>query len=98
MKFLFELHRSEEPEHQVKGLKCASYRAGGEMDATSIYGVRDKAIAFMIIPGVYSLQIRNAAEGCDWQDFGPVDTRNPEQAQQAAKKPRKTRTTRKATA
>lgn len=75
MKFLFDLHRSEEPEHQVKGLKCALYRVGGELDATSIYGVREKAIVLMTI--------RNAAEGCDWQDFGPVDTRNPEQAQQA---------------
>jgi hypothetical protein len=80
MKFEFELYRSEEKEHQVAGLKCSSLEVRGETDSTSIYRVKEFAIRLMAIPGVYFLQIRNSAENCDWRDFGPIDTRNPEQA------------------
>lgn len=80
MRFFFELYRSDEPEYQVSGLKCSTYEVRGEMDATSIYKVKEFAVRLMAIPCVYSLQIRNAAADCDWKDFGPIDTRNPEQA------------------
>ena len=80
MKFEFELYRSEEKEHQVPGLKCSSFEVRGETDATSIYRVKDFVFRLMAIPGVYMLQIRNSAENCEWRDFGPIDTRNPEQA------------------
>lgn len=90
MKFLFELYRSDEPADQVHGLKCSTLEVRGEMDATSIYRVKEAAIRLMAIPGVYSLQIRNAADGCDWRDFGPINTRNPEQAAKLTKKRRAT--------
>ncbi len=80
MKFLFELHRSDEPKDQVSGLKYSAYEVRGEMDATSIYRVKEAAIRLMAIPGVYSLRIRNAALNRDWINLGPIDTRNPEQA------------------
>ena len=87
MKFLFELYRSDEAKDQVSGLKCSTLEVRGEMYATSIYKVKEAAIRLMAIPGVYSLQIRNAAADCEWKDFGPIDTRNPEQAA----KPKKAR-------
>jgi hypothetical protein len=80
MKFEFELYRSEEKEHQVAGLKCSSFEVRGQNESTSIYRVKEFAIRLMAIPGVYFLQIRNAAENGEWRDFGPIDTRNPEQA------------------
>jgi hypothetical protein len=79
MKFEFELYRSEEKEHQVHGLKCSSFEVRGTKESTSIYRVKEFAIRLMAMPGVYTLQIRNAAEHGEWKDFGLIDTRNPDQ-------------------
>jgi hypothetical protein len=79
MKFLFRLERSSSRTHQVPGLKCKSFIVAGEMDANSIYAVRDKTLRMAAIPGVYDLLIRNAAAQHEWRAFGPFDTRSPDQ-------------------
>lgn len=80
MMFDFEIHRSEQKEHQVHGLKCGSFYIRGCLLAKSIREVKKTAIRMMSIPGVYSLEISDPSEGGEWVSFGPIDTRNPEQA------------------
>ncbi len=49
------------------------------MKATSIYRVRDFCATLLVIPGVYTLRMRNVNE-TEWFEYPYVDTRNPEAA------------------
>jgi hypothetical protein len=56
------------------------------MTAHSINAVREFCAKLMTIPGVYRVAIRNTAPDCEWKEFGPIDTRNPEAAAEAVVK------------
>jgi hypothetical protein len=65
------------------------------MTAHSINAVREFCAKLMTIPGVYRVAIRNTAPDCEWKEFGPIDTRNPDVASEAVSKAKKARRSKK---
>lgn len=87
--FEYYIERSSADDCQVDGIICHWYSAQGYMRANSITVVRMFCAKLMGIPGVYRVAIRNTAPDCDWIEFGPIDTRNPEVASEAVSKAKK---------
>lgn len=84
MNFLFELNRSEKPDDQAVGVRCKSFVVNGHVQANSVKDVQSHVLKLMVLPGVYYFRIRNSGSGCKWIDFGPCDTRAPDQIPKAA--------------
>lgn len=87
--FEYHVNRSQAEGCQAPGIKCSSYSVDGTMTANSIYAVREFCMKLMTIPGVYRVAIRNTAPDCEWKEFGPIDTRNPDAAADAVSKAKK---------
>lgn len=85
MRFEFIVERSSQPEHQAVGVRCTNYFARGTIDANSVNAVREHCLNLMLIPGVYSLRMKNAAPELDWLKSEEFDTRAPDQVPSAAK-------------
>jgi hypothetical protein len=79
MRFRFAAKRSADPQHRAVNIRCSVCKISGEIDANSINEVKQHAIRLLVMPGIYTLKIRNADEGCKWFHFGPLDTRSPSQ-------------------
>jgi len=87
--FRYEFHTCNADASQAPGIKCYVFAVDGESPFHSINAVKEFCIRLMVIPGVYSLRIRNTEPGCEWKTFPPIDTRNPEAAAEAVVKAKK---------
>ena len=88
IEFEFFVERSNKPGDQAPNFKCDQYSVGGKTKATSINRVKEFCATLMVIPGVYRVRIRNTTGGA-WIPSDPIDTRNPEAAARAGRKPLK---------
>ena len=75
MKFHYTLERSTAKEDQVAGVRCSRYWSTGTIDANSVREVEELVRLLMIIPGVYSMQIKNAGPDCEWLPAKMIDNR-----------------------
>lgn len=92
VEFEFRVERSRKPEDQSPNFKCDNFAFKGTYKATSVNRVKEFCVTLMVIPGVYSVRIRNAAGGA-WLPSDSIDTRNPEAAAATkAKRPRTKKT------
>lgn len=81
--FAYKVTRSNAANFQSPGISCSEYHAEGTTRAHSISAVRQFCAGLMFLPGVYRVAIRNTEDGCEWKEYGPIDTRNPESAAEA---------------
>lgn len=88
IEFEFFVGRSTKREDQSPDFKCTNFAFKGKTKATSINRVKEFCATLMVIPGVYSVRIRNTTGGA-WILSDPIDTRNPEAAAVAGKRRRK---------
>lgn len=88
IEFCFFVERSQKREDQSPNFQCNTFNFGGTTKATSINRVKEFCVTLMSIPGVYRVQIRNKKEEA-WVVFENIDTRNPEAAARAGRKPLK---------
>lgn len=89
--FFYESVRSAEKADQAPGMKCSMFTLSGTISANSVNGVKEIVTKLMVIPGVYTLSIRNTAEGSEWKNMDKIDTRNPEVAADAVQKSKKSK-------
>lgn len=75
MKFHYTLERSTAKEDQATGVRCSRYWSTGTIDANSVRQVEELVQLLMIIPGVYSMNIKNAGPDCEWLPAKSFDTR-----------------------